>query len=161
MSTLLNYTYRYPFLFRNLFWTLPLLFLAATRRIHHLDWVAAAVLLALVPWLTRRTGVNARLTGPLLALLSAGVLGLLVSYNFYVSLPAFLTLLGSTALFFAIVSSGLPPRLLAEGTVLVVVLVAVLYAVAWFAGGGLEVTSLNALAGVLEVAFLPALVLTA
>ncbi len=150
--------------FREVIWLLPLLIVGAFRLMDYPLIVGAAVLAAFIPWLAGqfvfdRPFQRTPFDGPLLLLLIAAVAGLVVSYNFMLSLPALLTLLGSLGVYYIIVNSPLSPRQCAEGSVGVAALVA-----AYFLGQKIPVwpsvlfrLDANAAAGFVEVAFLPAI----
>jgi hypothetical protein len=115
----------------ELFWPLPLLALGVLGILNPV-LVVPAMVVALVPWPARRfawgrLSVQVFLARPLgLLAIGAGV-GLLVSYDRALSWPMLLTVLGSLALFFAIVNSHASPQRLAGGLVLAAGLMALYF----------------------------------
>jgi hypothetical protein len=112
----------------ELLWPFPLIVVGVLQILE--PWVVGAVIvLTLLPWATRWL-VLGRLTRPAfittaLALLGgSGVVGVWVSYDPNLSWPLFLTLLGSIALFFAIVNTRTSPRRVSGGLVIAAALVA-------------------------------------
>lgn len=98
----------------ELLWPLPLVAVGVAG-ITSFPLVVGALTLALVPWLARilarRRPSRPPVVGGGLALLTAGALvGVGVSYDRTLSWPALLTLLGSLALFFALLNTPTPPR---------------------------------------------------
>jgi hypothetical protein len=115
----------------ELFWPLPLLALGVLGILNPV-LVVPALVVALVPWPARwfawgRLSSPAFLARPLgLLAIGAGV-GLLVAYDRALSWPMLLTVLGSLALFFAIVNSHASPQRLAGGLVLAAGLMALYF----------------------------------
>lgn len=112
----------------ELFWPF-LLILAGVFRILEPLWVGTAILLNLLPWVIRWL-VWGKLTRPsfvggaLILLGISGLVGVWVSYDPRLSLPLFLTLLGSVALFFAIINTYTSPWRVSRGLVLAATLIA-------------------------------------
>ncbi|MFN8455389.1 MAG: O-antigen ligase family protein [Anaerolineae bacterium] len=112
----------------ELWWPVPLILVGVLRILEPL-WVTVAIGLVLVPWVTRWL-VLGRLTHPAivggtLALLGfSGLVGVWVSYDPNLSWPLCFTLLGSIALFFAIVNTHISSWRVSQGLVLAAFLIA-------------------------------------
>lgn len=149
---------------REVVWLAPLLIVGAFRLMDYPLLVGVSVFAAFIPWLAGqfvfdRPFQRTPLDGPLALLLAGAFVGLAVSYNFMLSVPTLLTLLGSLGVFYALVNSTLTPRQGIQGTVGVAALVAFYFLGQQLLRGPALLFNLqaNAAAGFVEVALLPAL----
>lgn len=112
----------------ELLWPIPLIAVGVLQILNPLV-VEIALGLALLPWAIRWL-ILGRLTRPVimsgaLALLGgSGLVGIWASYDPNLSWPLFFTLLGSIALFFAIINTCISPERLSRGLVMATALVA-------------------------------------
>jgi cytochrome c-type biogenesis protein CcmH/NrfG len=116
----------------ELLWPFPLLAVGVLGILDPL-MVGAAVVFAVLPWAARWFAVGALTRravfgGPLGLWLLGGLAGLWAAYDAGLSWPAWLTLLGSVSLFFAVVNSRVSPWRIAEGLVSVAALAALYFA---------------------------------
>lgn len=112
----------------ELFWPLSLLAVAILRIDNPLI-VGGAIVIALIPWLTRLIFFR-YLTRPVFMggamglLVISSFVGLWASYDPTLSWPLILTLLASVFLFFAVANASLSPRAIAKGLVIIAGLLA-------------------------------------
>lgn len=115
----------------ELIWPFPLLIVGVLGILDPL-MIGVAVGLALLPWLARLL-VSGRLTrravvgGALGLLVVSALVGMWAAYDPRLSWPMLLTLLGSLSLFFAIVNTHVSPWRVANGLVILAVLMALYF----------------------------------
>lgn len=112
----------------ELLWPVPLIVIGVLRILDPL-WIGVALGLVFLPWVTRwlilgQTARPAFIGGSLALLGVSGLVGVWVSYDPGLSWPLCFTLLGSIALFFAIINTRISPWKVSRGLVLAAALLA-------------------------------------